>query len=65
MRYCTTYATSVYARNHGCMDVTMTDEMDVGPNSTEDLAIPTAAPDVEELNRQRIRFDGIFTGPTW
>jgi hypothetical protein len=47
------------------MDVTMTDEMDVGPNSTEDLAIPTAAPDVEELNRQRIRFDGIFTGPTW
>jgi hypothetical protein len=47
------------------MELTMSDEVDVRPNSTEDLAIPTAAPDVEELNRQRIRFDGFFTGPTW
>jgi hypothetical protein len=41
------------------------DVVDVKLTPTEDQAISMPAPDVEDLNRQRIRFDGFFTGPTW
>jgi hypothetical protein len=37
--------------------------LDAADDSATVEAVPTA--DHEALDRQRIRFDGFFTGPTW
>ena len=46
------------------MEATM--ELAVQAVDCEDDSAPVAVPeDIEALHRNRIRFDGFFTGPTW
>jgi hypothetical protein len=46
------------------MDATPNQIVEERPDSTEQT-VAAAPPEVDALRRQRIRFDGLFTGPTW
>jgi hypothetical protein len=49
------------------MEMEATMVVDGRPDRTDEPARVGAVPrvDIEALNRQRIRFNGFFTGPTW
>ncbi len=47
------------------MELTKSQVTEYRPSAKEERDKPAPAPDVDALNRQRIRFDGLFTGPTW
>jgi hypothetical protein len=50
-----------------CMDMESTAAANGQHDRTDEPARARAVPrvDIEALNRQRIRFNGFFSGPTW
>jgi hypothetical protein len=62
--YASTYAVPGPRRDHEVMEATVA-VADRGGDSGEASEDDPGPLDVAELNRQRVRFDGYFSGPTW
>ena len=61
--YARCFAADAGRWRHG--ELTKSQVTEYRPSAKEERDKPAPAPDVDALNRQRIRFDGLFTGPTW
>lgn len=60
--YRTTYADTPKHGDPGFMETTLKEDVEVRPTFVDRSPAPT---EMEVLQRQRIRYDGFFTGPTW